>query len=212
MVEMSDINDDIDEHDDDEVGNGHDHHGPVDEIDLFGAAIALCQVAQRAKTVEAALKRLRKIGRDTLAAEQKLAAIEARAADTATALAEREAAIAARELAFDERQAAFETSCKDVRDEFREYHGHLDDLHRLLVHRVAATAGIMWNETLQEPPSWQQLRQRIPDLPSDPPLEREVAHPRIDISDTFADPLADRHGQAFLGSLSRSVEHKRGAT
>jgi hypothetical protein len=48
-------------------------------------------------------------------------------------------------------------------------------------------------------------------LPDDPPaLEREVAaHPRLDVfSDTSADPHADRHGNAFLGTLSRDVSHK----
>jgi hypothetical protein len=68
-----------------------------------------------------------------------------------------------------------------------------------------------YNPQLQDLPTWPQIRQVVVGLPDDPaPLEREVTH--IDaLSDTFDDPHADRHGNAFLGSLSRSLEHKRGA-
>jgi hypothetical protein len=161
-----------DETDDDgDAGTGHDCSAAVDEIDLFGAAIALCQVAQRAKTVEAALKRLRKIGRDTLVAERKRDAVIAETEQTKTALAGREAAIAAREAAFDVRTAAFESQAGDVRDELREHHARLEQTHRQLAHRLMASAGILgeWNWDLQSPPSWAQLRQRIAGLPPDPP-------------------------------------------
>jgi hypothetical protein len=165
----------IDDETDDAGGNGHDY-SPVDEIDLFGAAIALCQVAQRAKTVEAALKRLRKIGRDTLVAEQKLANVEARAADTAAALAEREAELDAREAAITKREAALESQAGDVRDELYAHHNRIAAAHRRLVHRIMSTAGIAgnWNFDLQDPPTWEQLRRMIADLPDDPTPAAEV--------------------------------------
>jgi hypothetical protein len=43
--------------------------------DPFALAIGLCQIAAHAKTIEPALKKLRKLGRDLEKAEQKLAAV-----------------------------------------------------------------------------------------------------------------------------------------
>jgi len=139
----------------------------------------------------------------TAAAEQREAALDARAA-----------ACAERERTCDERDAVFERQATAVRDELRSYHNHLEQTHRQLLHRIMATAGILgtWNETLQDPPTWMQLRQMIVGLPDDPPpIEREVvSHPRIDIfSDTSDDPHADRQGAPFLGELTRDVSHKR---
>jgi hypothetical protein len=45
--------------------------------DPFALAIGLCQVAANAKTIEPALKRLRKLGHDIAKAEQKLTAVTA---------------------------------------------------------------------------------------------------------------------------------------
>jgi hypothetical protein len=187
----------------------------VEEIDLFGAAIALCQVAQRAKTVEAALKKLRKIGRDTLVAEQKLAAVTAQVEQRHAALTERESAIAAREAALDARAAAFESQAGDVRDELRGYYNSVAEEDRRIRYRILSSADLLhgYNARLQDLPSWETIRQLVVGLPPDPPPpERDVSHPRIDaLSDTFSDPSADRHGNIFLGTLSRDVSH-RGAT
>jgi hypothetical protein len=70
-----------------------------------------------------------------------------------------------------------------------------------------------YNPQLQDLPSWDVLKRLVVGLPDDPPpLERDVAsHPRIDASDMFFDPHADRHGNAFLGTLSRDVSHKGAA-
>jgi hypothetical protein len=66
-----------------------------------------------------------------------------------------------------------------------------------------------YNPQLQDLPSWAVLRRLVVGLPDDPPpLEREAAPPRIDASETFFDPRADRHGNAFLGTLSRDVSHR----
>jgi hypothetical protein len=189
-----------DEHDD-EVGNGHDYNPAVEEIDLFGAAIALCQLAQRAKTIEGALKRLRKIGRDTLVAERNLAAVTAAAEQTNKALGEREAANAAREAANTKREAEFADAAQDVRDELREHHNRLEQTHRLLVYRLMSTAGILgdWHEGLQDLPSWEQLQRRIVDLPADPATSAaEVVSQNV---------RQDWTGHTFIAgsSLTRSV-------
>jgi hypothetical protein len=205
------MNIDHDDEDDGEAGNGHDY-SPVDEIDLFGAAIALCQVAQRAKTIEAALKRLRKIGRDTLVAEQKLAGLEARAADTAAALAEREAELAARASEIERRETELAASIEEARDNLRAYYDRITEVDRHLRWRVLNHADLLhgYNAQLQDLPDWPVIRRMVAGLPPDPPpLERDVAHPRIDaLSDTFSDPNADRHGNVFLGTLTRSTSHK----
>jgi hypothetical protein len=152
-------------------GNGHDYSPAVEEIDLFGAAIALCQVAQRAKTVEAALKRLRKIGRDTLVAERKLAAVEARAADTAAALAEREAELAAREAAITKRADEHAAAIEEARDHLRAYYDRIADMDRRIRYRIMASADLLhgFNERLQELPDWPAIKQMIPGLPPDLP-------------------------------------------
>jgi hypothetical protein len=180
--------------------------------DPFSLAIELCRVAAKPATYAAALKKLRKLGRDILAAEQKLAALTTEAEQKQAAFAEREAQAAAREAALEAREAAFESQARDVRDELCEHHARLEQTHRVLVHRLMSTAGILgeWNWDLQSSPTWTQVRQMIAGLPDDPPAP--VAEPamRIDaLSDTFDDPNADRHGAPFLGELTRSTEHKR---
>jgi hypothetical protein len=184
--------------------------------DPFVLAISLCQVAVNAKTIEPALKRLRRLGRDIQKAEQKLAAVTAQAEQKQTALAEREAAIDARERALDARATEFESSLENARAELHEYYNSIAEADRHIRHRVLSYAGLLggYNAQLQDLPDWPAIRRLVVGLPDDPPpLERDVAsHPRIDVSDTFSDPHADRHGNVFLGTLSRDVSHKhRGA-
>src|SRR6516162_4681321 len=83
--------------------------------DPFLTAIALCQVAERAKTIVPGLKKLRKLGRDIVAAEQKLAGLNAEVAQTEAKFVEREAALDARERALDARTTAFESSLQEAR-------------------------------------------------------------------------------------------------
>jgi hypothetical protein len=83
-----------------------DHEVAAAEVtmpDPFALAIGLCQIAANAKTIEPALKRLRRLRRDIEKAEQKLAAVTAQAEQTQTRLAEREAALVVRQAALDER-------------------------------------------------------------------------------------------------------------
>jgi hypothetical protein len=170
--------------------------------DPFSLAIELCKVAAKPATYAAALKKLRKLGRDILAAEQKLAALTAQVEQTNGELVARAAALDARSRVSDERDAAFERQAADVRDELREYHNRLEQMHRQLTHRLMATTGILgeWNWDLQSPPTWAQLRSMIaglpPDLPAAPPAEMITAETREDWA-----------GSGFVpgSSLTRSI-------
>ena len=203
---MVDHDDGSDEHD------GSDRGYPA-AVDPFLVAIQLCSIATNAKSVAPALKRLRKLGRDIEAAERKLAAVQDRAAQTTAALDQRQAVIEERERALDARIAAFEGELQEAHDSLAAYYNNLADMDRRIRYRIMASADLLagFNEQLQDLPSWDQLRRLAVGLPADPPpLERDVvAHPRVDaLSDTFSDPNADRHGNAFLGTLSRDISHK----
>jgi hypothetical protein len=182
--------------------------------DPFTLALTLCQVATNAKAIEPALKRLRKLGHDIEKAERKLAAVTTQAEQTQARLAEREAALNARDAALDERATEFESSLQEARDNLRGYYDNIAEADRHIRYRILASADLLsgYNPQLQDLPSWDVLKRLVVGLPDDPPpLEREVvSHPRIDaLSDTFADPRADRHGAQFLGTLTRDVSHHR---
>jgi hypothetical protein len=206
---MSDTDtiDDSDEHD----GNGY----AVPELDPFTTAIALCQIAAKPATHAAALKKLRKLGRDIDVAQRKLVALEAQAAQMSTELAAREQAIAAREVALEAREAEFAVSIEEARDNLAGYYNSIAEADRHLRYRILNHADLLhgYNAQLQDLPDWPAIRRLVVGLPPDPPPpEREVAAPRIDVfSDTFSDPNADRHGNVFLGTLSRDVSHKGAA-
>jgi hypothetical protein len=163
--------DDITEHDECDHGNGHDYSPAVEEIDLFGAAIALCQVAQRAKTVEGALKRLRKIGRDILAAERKRDAVIAETERKQSALAERAAELDERERAITKREDEFQSSIEDARDNLRGYYNRVAEVDRTCRYRIMASADLLsgYNPALQDLPSWDVLKRLVVGLPADPP-------------------------------------------
>jgi hypothetical protein len=184
--------------------------------DPFALAIGLCQVAANAKTIEPVLKRLRKVGLAIAKAEQKLAAVTAEVEQKQTELAARAAAADERDRALDARATEFAASLQEARAELHEYYRHVEEEDKRLRYRVMAHADLLsnYNPTLQDLPTWPQIRRLVAGLPDDlPPPEHDVAsHSRIDLlSDTFADPHADRHGNAFLGTLSRDVSHKGAA-
>jgi hypothetical protein len=167
-------------------------------------------------TYAAAVKKLRKVGRDILAAEQKLAALTTQAEQTNAELVVRVAAADERDRAITQREDEFAASLAEARDELRSYYDSIAEADRHLRYRILNHAGLLsgFNPELQDLPSWGQLKRLVVGLPDDPPpIERDVAaHPRIDLSDTFSDPNADRHGAPFLGELTRDVSHhKRGA-
>jgi hypothetical protein len=170
----------IDQDDDHDDGNGHDH---APALDPFTAAIVLIDLAQNPKATKAALKKLAQLDRDIGVAERKLAAIESRAADTAAALAEREAELAARAVELERRETEFESSLQEARDHLRQYHDSIVQEDRRIRYRIMASANLLhgFNERLQDLPDWPAIRQMIPglppDLPATPPAEvvtREV--------------------------------------
>jgi hypothetical protein len=183
--------------------------------DPFALAISLCQIAASAKAIEPALKRLRKLGRDIAKAEQKLAAVTAQAEQTNAELAARAAAIDERDRALDARATEFASSLETARAELHQYYNSIAEADRHIRYRIMSHADLLggYNPQLQDLPSWDVLKRLVVGLPDDPPpLERgAAAHPRIDASDMFFDPHADRHGNAFLGTLSRDVSHKGAA-
>jgi hypothetical protein len=76
---------------DDEIDDSDRGHSAA--VDPFLVALQLCSIATNAKAIEPALKRLRKLGRDIEKAQQKLAAVQDRAAQTNAALDARAAAL-----------------------------------------------------------------------------------------------------------------------
>ena len=184
--------------------------------DPFVLAIELCRIAANAKTIEPALKRLRRLGRDLEKAEQKLAALTAQAEQKQAALDARAAAADERDRALDARATEFESSLQEARDNLAGYYNSIAEADRHIRYRILSHADLLggYNPALQDLPSWDVLKRLVVGLPDDPPpIESDVAsHPRIDaLSDTFSDPHADRHGNTFLGTLSRDVSHRRGA-
>ena len=192
-----------------------DHEVAAAEVtmpDPFALAIGLCQIAANAKTIEPALKKLRKLGHDIEKAERKLAAVTAQAEQKHAELDARAAAADERDRALDERATEFESSLQEARDNLHGYYRHVEEADRHVRCRILSHADLLggYNPQLQDLPSWDVLKRLVVGLPDDPPaLERDVSQPRIDaLSDTFADPHADRHGNAFLGTLSRDVSHR----
>jgi hypothetical protein len=184
--------------DDDNIDAGDEATMP----DPFSLAIELCRIAAKPATYAAAVKKLRKLGRDIETAERKLSKVQADAAVIAAKAESDASVIAEQSRALDAREAAFASQAADVRDELREHHNHLEQVHRRLAHRLMATVGILgeWNWDLQSPPTWQQLRQMIADLPADLPavLPTEVTQ------DTVAQ---DWTGHTFVpgSTLTRSI-------
>jgi hypothetical protein len=184
--------------------------------DPFVLAIGLCQIAANAKAIEPALKRLRRLGRDLEKAEQKLAALTAQTEQTNAELAARAASIDERERAITQREDEFAASCQEARDNLAGYYNSIAEADRHIRYRILSHADLLggYNPALQDLPSWDVLKRLVVGLPDDPPpLEREAPfHPRVDVfSDVSDDPHADRHGNVFLGTLSRDVSHKGAA-
>jgi hypothetical protein len=175
---MVDHDDEIDVGDNDEIDDADDARLSVDPV---AAALALRDlVAEFSKaynlvtTDKAKAARLRAVDKlDKRAADAVTVRDEARAeAAEIVAKIERDTnALAERERALDARKAAFASSLEDARCELYAHHNRIEQAHRQLVHRVMATAGITgnWNFDLQDPPTWQQLRRMIADLPDDLP-------------------------------------------
>jgi hypothetical protein len=183
--------------------------------DRFGDALALCRIANN-KTVATQLKKLRRVNRQIADAEAKIVAVQDQAEQMQAALAARAAAIDARERAITQREDEFAASLQEARDHLRAHYDRIADMDRRIRYRIMASAGLLhgFNEKLQDLPSWDTIGRMVPGLPADlPATPPAVAAPlRIDaFADVCSDPGADRHGAPFLGELTRSTEHKRGA-
>ena len=207
-MDQVDDNTDTDDRDGD-----HNHDAPIADPVLI--ALQLCQLAANPKTIAAAVKKLRRLDRQYADTEAKLAALTAQAVAIETALTQRAAELAARAAETERRTTEFENSLHEARDHLRAYYDRITEVDRHLRWRVLNHADLLhgYNAQLQQLPDWPVIRRMVAGLPPDPPpLEREVSHPRIDaMSDTFSDPNADRHGNVFLGTLSRDVSHKGAA-
>jgi len=166
----------IDQQTDDNIDDTADHSTPA--LDRITAAISfvdfaadLYDLAANHKAYKARLTKLRRLERDIAAAEQKFAAITAQAEQVQAALDARAAELDERSRALDAREAEFASQAGDVRDELHGHHARLEQTHRQLIHRIMSTTGILgeWNWDLQSPPTWEQLRRMIADLPPDLP-------------------------------------------
>jgi hypothetical protein len=208
------MNIDQDDDHDDGNGNGHDHAPPAADPVLI--AFTLIDLALNPKAAKAGLKQLVKLDKDIAIAEEKFVNLQSQAAAIETALTARAAAIDAREAAITKREDEFTAAIEEARDHLRGFYNSIAEADRHLRYRILSHADLLhgYNSQLQDLPDWQQIKNLVPNLPADlPPFEREPAsHPRIDsLSDTFSDPNADRHGNIFLGTLSRDVSHKGAA-
>jgi hypothetical protein len=194
----------IDDETDDGGDNGNGYSAPA-EFDPFATAIALCEIAQRAKPIATALKKLRKLGRDIDVAQRKLVALEAQAAQMSAALAEREAAIAARETALEARERESAVSIEEARNHLRGYYNDLTDMDRRIRRRIMVSADLLhgFNEKLQDLPSWDTIRSMVPglppDLPAAPPAEAAVREVTTD--------WTGQHTFIAGSSLTRSVPY-----
>jgi hypothetical protein len=203
---------DYEDDSEDDGGNGHDYSAPMADPVLI--ALELCKLANN-KTVAAAIRKLCKLDRQYADIQAKCAALSTHAEETKAALDARAAEVAARETEIARREDEFAASIEEARAHLRGYYNSIAEADRHLRYRVLNHADMLhgYNSQLQELPDWPAIRRLVVGLPPDPPpLERDVSYPRIDaLSDTFSDPNADRHGNVFLGTLSRDVSHKGAA-
>jgi hypothetical protein len=173
----------------------------IESVAELDRVIALAKFVADARTVELRARALAKLNRHIREGETKLATATAAAEEIKAALAAREAAIAAREAAHEKRETVFESQAQDVRNELREHHARLEQMHRQLVHRIMSTAGILgnWNFDRQGVPSWEQLRRQIVDLPPD------LAAPAAEVMQETV--TQDWVGHTFVpgSSLTRTV-------
>jgi hypothetical protein len=186
-----------DETDDDgEAGNG-----AASFLELLAdAIIAARDLALSAKIKPAELKKRAKFERGLTDIQAKCVALTTHAEQTKATLDERAAELDARAAELERREISFENQAQDVRDELREHHARLEQMHRQLVHRIMSTAGILgnWNFDRQGVPSWEQLRRQIADLPPDHAPAAEVVTQEV---------TTDWTGHTFIAgsSLTRSV-------
>jgi hypothetical protein len=219
--------------------NDHDDDEPIDDADdmdreagdvaivadpvffaiafheLIDKGFKLYREAFTDKTKRAHLKALARAKAQAADAIKLRDAARAETEQTKADDAVRAAALDAQAADLSRRKIEFETSLGEAYATLRASHDNLSEVDRRLRYHVLASADLLhqYNPELQSLPDWPQIRQMVPGLPPDPPsVEREEPGFRIDtFADTFSDPNADRHGNTFLGTLSRDVSHKGAA-
>jgi hypothetical protein len=139
--------------------------------DPFVTALELCRIASSPKTIATALKKLRRLGRDIDAAEQKLAALTAQSEQTEAALVEREAELAARSAEIERRKTEFENLRREAHEHLRGFYDSLAQEDRRIRYRILSSANLLhgYNARLQDLPDWPAIRQMVPDLAADLP-------------------------------------------
>jgi hypothetical protein len=164
---MVDHDDDSDEHD----GSDHGHSAPAADPVLI--ALQLCALANN-KTVAAAIKKLRRLDRQFADTQAKVAALAAQAQQINAELDARAAALDERDRALTQREDEFSASCQEARDELCNHYRHVEEEDKRLRYRVMAHANLLsnYNPTLQDLPTWEQLRMLVVGLPDDLPAPR----------------------------------------
>jgi hypothetical protein len=176
--------------------------------DPFSLAIELCRIAAKPATYAAAVKKLRKLGRDIAAAEQKLAALIARTEQTETALAEHEAELAARSTEIERRETEFQASLAEAHATLRASHDSLAQEDRRIRYRILTSADLLhgFSEQLQSLPTWQQIKQMIPGLPADLPPA-----PAVEVTqENVREDWTGQHTFIVGSTLSRSINKAAG--
>jgi hypothetical protein len=195
---------------DDEIDDSADTAADYSAPDPVLLALELCRIASSPKTTATAIKRLRRLGRDIDAAEQKLAAVQAEAAGIL------EAAQAEVKTIHDEAQRRLDAAATAENElvEREQKIARLEAAWRLLGEPQDVLSGFRSPEATPLakarrahgfPPA------RDPDILGFSEPDAVPAMPIDALSDTHDDPHADRQGTPFLGELTRDVLHKRGA-
>jgi hypothetical protein len=176
--------------------------------DPFVLAIELCRIAANAKTIEPALKRLRRVGADIDKAEQKLSRLQAEAVGIV------ESAHAQARTIHDEAQRRLDAAEAAEQELVEREHkiARLETAWRNLGEPADVMSGFRSPEFSPIQKARLAVGQpagRDPDRMLFAEPDAAPAMPIDALSDTSDDPRADRQGAPFLGELTRDVSQKR---
>jgi len=194
---------DDDDNIDDTAADTEDFSAPAADPVLI--AIEWCRIAKN-KTLEAAIRKLAKLKRQYADTQAKLAAVQAQAAELEAALAARAAALDEAQRVLDARTVEFEASLAEAHATLRAYYDQLADTDQRIRCRILSSANLLhgFNERLQDLPTWQQIKQLVPNLPDDLPATPPAKVITAEVSEDWS-------GNVFVpgSSLTRTV---RGAS
>jgi DNA repair exonuclease SbcCD ATPase subunit len=137
----------------------------TDAVDRI--ADAICRIALSPKAIAPAQKKLDKLERKQAAIAKENAEREAALDERDAELAQRAAELDERARALDARATAVENSLQEARDELHNYYRHVEEEDKRLRYRVMAHADLLsnYNPTLQDLPTWPQIRRLVAGLP-----------------------------------------------